>query len=71
MIHGPRFEARTHEIRDDEDLVRAAADSVVAEVAEAEEAAVVLAAAGVAAVGVATDLARRKWPRCGRRCSRR
>ena len=66
MIHGPRFETRTHEIRDDEDLVWAAADSVVAEVAEAEEAAVVLAA-----TGAATDLTRGKWPRCGRRCSRR
>ena len=66
MIHGPLFKTTTHEIRDDEDLVRVAADSAVAEVAEAEEAAVVLAAAGVA-----TDLTREKWPRCGRRCSRR
>ncbi len=48
-------------------------EGVVGPVAAGAGPVVVLAAVVVVSVaaGVATDLTQRRWPRCGRRCSRR
>ncbi len=69
MIRGLLSETRVHGVRGDEDLVRVAAldRGVPVAVVSAVAAGVVVSAAA----GVVTDLTQRRWPRCGRRCSRR